>query len=128
LGMTFDYITDYGMSEHCTDLYQLYLNIDNHAKAGTLVFQVNPLVGSWPGHGVFYREPDFYTEFCKIADYELLHTRVGYVLGNSIDGFNVYGIMRKRSDAPFISRRQFLSLPFAQMEASQARTQVPRRG
>lgn len=124
LKRTFDVITDFGTSEHCTNLYQVHKNIHNHSHIGTTIFHANPLIGNWPQHGVYYRKSDFYEKLCSAMEYELLETYTGFVLGNSTDGWNVYGVYRKVKDIPFMKKEEFDKLPFIAEEVSPLRTQV----
>ncbi len=108
---TFDYITDFGTSEHVSSLWQCLENLHRHARVGTTLFHVNPLTGNWPGHGFWYRDEEFYQAYAKLTGYELLEMKRTFACGNSTDGWNIWARLRKGQDAPFPTAEQFAALP-----------------
>src|SRR5208337_3924276 len=47
LGRQFDIITDFGTSEHVSDLYACFKNVFNLLKVGGFTFHINPMPGHW---------------------------------------------------------------------------------
>lgn len=108
---TFDYITDFGTSEHVSSLWQCLENLHRHARVGTQFFHVNPLTGNWPGHGFWYRDEEFYEAYAKLAGYELLELKRDFACGNSTDGWNIWARLKKVQDTEFPSSFRFTALP-----------------
>lgn len=110
-GSTFDYITDFGTSEHVSSLWQCLENLHRHARVGTQFFHVNPLTGNWPGHGFWYRDEEFYEAYAKLTGYELLELKRDFACGNSTDGWNIWARLKKVQDTEFPSAFKFTALP-----------------
>lgn len=107
----FDYITDFGTSEHVSSLWQCLENLHRHARVGTQFFHVNPLTGNWPGHGFWYRDEEFYEAFANLTGYELLELRRDFACGNSTDGWNIWARLKKVQDTEFPTSFRFSALP-----------------
>jgi hypothetical protein len=97
----FDYITDFGTSEHVSNLWQCLANLHHHAHVGTVFFHVNPLTGNWPGHGFWYRDEEFYEAYAKLVGYRLLEMKRSFACGNSTDGWNIWARMEMVKDGLF---------------------------
>jgi hypothetical protein len=110
----FDYITDFGTSEHVSNLWQCLENLHRHAKEGTIFFHVNPLTKNWPGHGFWYRDEEFYEAFAKLTGYHLLELKRSFACGNSTDGWNIWARMQKINNEPFPFEEAFAKLPLKQ--------------
>jgi len=109
--ITFDYITDFGTSEHIPSLWQCLENLHRHARVGTQFFHVNPLTGNWPEHGIWYRDEEFYEAFAKLTGYELLELKRDFACGNFTDGWNIWARLKKVQDTPFPTSFNFSALP-----------------
>lgn len=90
--------------------YNCWLNKHNFCKTGGLIISVNPKTGNWPLHGYTYLTKDFYTELEKMADYEILELGETAASGNTVDGYNIYAVLRKVGDR-FPSFEEFKTLP-----------------
>jgi hypothetical protein len=108
---TYDLVTDFGTSEHVPDFYICWLNKHKACKIGGLIISENPKVNNWHGHGYHYVNMDFYSEFAKLAGYEILEIGEHAAMGNVTDGWNVYAVLRK-TKARFPSREVFEGLPY----------------
>ncbi len=75
--------------------YNCWLNKHNLLKVGGIMVNENPMTGNWKGHGYSYIDTNFYYELCKIADYKLIDTGTEAATGNTVDGWNVWGIIEK---------------------------------
>lgn len=115
-GVRFDAATDFGTSEHVADLHQCMKTVTAHLKPGGLFFSVVPEVGSWPGHGYWYRTPEFFRGFCELAGYALVDQLRAPAMGNTKDGWNVWACMRRMSDRPFPTSAEFYQLPLVRGE------------
>lgn len=111
LGAKFHFITDFGTSEHVSDLWQCLRNLHEHSEVGTLFFHVNPLTGNWPGHGNWYRDRAFYEEFCRLTGYQLLDYAETASCGNFKDGWTCWALMKRTPESTFPTREQFSTLP-----------------
>jgi hypothetical protein len=111
----FDLVVDCGTSEHCgingkhepSAFYNAVKNKHDLLKVGGIMFSENPKTGNWPGHGVNYYSQDFYKQLAALNGYELLELGEVAAMGNVTDGWNVYCVLRKLEDKPFISFEEF---------------------
>lgn len=105
----FDVVTDFGTSEHVYDLYECFANIHKFCKKGGIMIHENPENGSWPGHNNhWYYTRSFYAKFfTKWDGYELVADGREAAHGNTVNGWNVWCVMRKKNDKPFMSRSLF---------------------
>lgn len=98
LGKEFDLCVDAGTLEHVSDLYSGLLNLFAHCKTGGIIYRENPKTGNWPGHGFNYMSLDFYHELEKVSGLKIIDLGEHPAMGNSIDGWNIYCVMKKTSD------------------------------
>lgn len=112
----FDLVVDAGTGEHVgrtkDDLYQVLKNIHNLCRFQGIIIRENPKTGNWPGHGFHYMTKSFYKAFCKEQGYQLLKVGEHAAMGNEIDGWNVWAVMRKTDDKPFMSKAKFNKLEY----------------
>lgn len=133
----FGLVCDIGFSEHCVQMqdhscvvyennitsvypkgevdaklgyYNCWLNKHNLCKPGGYIISENPKEGNWPGHGYSYISKDFYKLLVLLADYELIRDGTHPAMGNYIDGWNVYSVLKKTGDR-FPDFDKFLKLP-----------------
>lgn len=111
LGRTFDIVTDFGTSEHVSDIWQCLENVHRATRVGGLIAHVNPWPGNWPGHGAWYRDEDFYRAYAALLGYRILDFRKIAACGNTTDGWNSACMLGKAHDAPFPPREVFNELP-----------------
>lgn len=136
IGRQYDLVTDFGFSEHVVKMedftsvtyggnitsiypkgeikieegyYNCWLNKHNLCKIGGLIISENPKTGNWPLHGYTYITQEFYKELAKIADYEILELGDHPAMGNDIDGWNIYCVLKKTGDK-FPSFEKFTKL------------------
>lgn len=102
----FDIITNAGTSEHTNDLYACYKNMWDACKEGGYIISENPKTGNWPGHGNYYLTVGFYLGMCG----ELMEYGEHPAMGNTTDGWNVYGVIKKQGE--FMSREDFETLEY----------------
>lgn len=125
---SFDLITDFGTSEHVVQMsqyqkvafhgghinsiypdkngienielgfYNCWLNKHKLLNIGGLMINMNPKTGHWPEHGYSYYTKDFYIGLCKIAGYTILEIGEHAAMGNTVNGVNIYSILKKESD------------------------------
>lgn len=111
----FDLVVDCGTSEHCgidgkhntSAFYNAVKNKHDLLKVGGVMFSENPKSGNWPGHGFNYYTQDFYKKLIELNGYELLELGEVAAMGNVTDGWNVYCVLKKIKDKPFISFEDF---------------------
>lgn len=102
----FDFVMDYGTSEHTKDHYQCWRNIHDLTKIGGLMIHENPKTGNWPGHGYHYIDSDFIVALASLCNYKILLLEEWPAMGNDINGWNVITILRKLEDK-FVERGQY---------------------
>lgn len=108
----YDVVTNFGTSEHCGDLYQVFKNIYSALKVGGLSINENPKTGSWIKHGYFYMTEEFYTEFCNKMGLELIDLGEHPAMGNITDGWNIYAVFKKVDERKFMTKTAFNKLNF----------------
>jgi hypothetical protein len=113
--LQFDLVVDCGTSEHCgvdgkhepRAFYNAVKNKHDLLKVGGIMFSENPKTGNWPGHGFNYYSQLFYKQLAALNGYEILELGEVAAMGNVTDGWNIYCVLRKVSNNPFISFDQF---------------------
>ena len=104
----YDWVTDFGTIEHTTDAFVAFNNVHNWTKTGGIMIHVNPEVNSWPLHGYWWFTQEFYHNLSRICGYNLIHVERAAAMGNTVDGWDVYGVLEKTKDSSFsISRGDF---------------------
>lgn len=103
---TFSVVTDFGTSEHVSDYYQCFVNIHKLCEVGGLMIHENPKTGNWPQHGLNYVTTEFYRQLAQAAGYDIIDLGEHAAMGNTIDGWNIFCILRKTREE-FITREQF---------------------
>jgi hypothetical protein len=117
---SFDLVTDFGTSEHVGNdgvhdpeaFYNCWKIKHDLLKEGGVMINENPKTGNWPGHGFNYVTSAFYLELAQLCGYAVLEIGEHPAMGNITDGWNVYCVLRKSSNADFISFEDFKTLPF----------------
>jgi SAM-dependent methyltransferase len=107
----FDLVTNFGTSEHVSDLYECFKNIHNLCRVGGIIVCENPKTGNWPGHGFHYLTLPFYPELSFLNEYKLINYGEWPAMGNTNDGWNIYAIYQKTKEV-FCSKKDFESLDF----------------
>ncbi len=107
----YDIVTDFGTSEHVTNLYHSFKNAFNACKVGGIVIHENPKTGHWQGHGHHYFTTDFYEELAKQSGYEILELGEVGAHGNTTTGMNVYCVLKK-VNSRFPSESKFNSYSY----------------
>lgn len=104
----FGLILQHGTVEHIEgSIYQAFKNIHEACKWGGIMIHENPRFNHWPEHGRHYFSMEFYKEFAKICDYELIEVCEEAAMSNHETGMNVCVVLRKINDTPFITEKQF---------------------
>lgn len=68
----FDVVTNYGTTEHVSDQYQVFKNINDLCKTnGIMIHALIPL-GYWKGHGRYYYSLDFVKSLSQICNYTIV--------------------------------------------------------
>jgi SAM-dependent methyltransferase len=107
----FDLVTNFGTSEHVSDLYECFKNIHNLCKKGGIVICENPKQGNWPGHGFHYLTEEFYSHLALLCRYTLIEWGEQPAMGNIIDGWNIYAIYQIKN-GEFCTREEFETLEY----------------
>lgn len=110
----FDFISQHGTLEHVESRKGFYLSfkhLHDALKTEGIIIHENPKTGNWPGHGNHYLVMDFYTQLASISGYDILTIGEHFAMGNTTDGCNIYCVMKKTEDVPFISEDKFNELP-----------------
>lgn len=114
-----DIVTDFGTSEHVgpgkhdpESFYNCWKNKHHLCRAGGIIISENPMTGNWPGHGFNYVDKFFYLDLAKANGYEIIDLDSHAAMGNTTDGWNVYCILRKVKEEPFMKLSEFKKLSF----------------
>lgn len=119
---TYDLVTDFGSQEHIGNngvhdpeaFYNCWKIKHDLLKSGGTMINENPKTGNWPSHGFNYVTQDFYFKLAELCGYIILELGEHPAMGNVTDGWNIYCVLRKNSDAEFISLEEFKTLDFKQ--------------
>lgn len=101
----FDVLTNSGTTEHVTDQYACFRNLHRLVKPGGVLVHLNPMTGSWPGHGIHYYTFDFHLRLAAACGYQILKQSDISAKGEQCHLVCVG--LRKPSDKPFIERPDF---------------------
>ncbi len=105
---TYDLVTDYGTIEHTGSAYLSFKNCHNWTNTDGLMIHENPKTGNWPLHGNWFFTKKFYEELAKACKYEIISLTEVAAMGNTVDGWNVYCVLKKTSNSLFnISEKDF---------------------
>jgi hypothetical protein len=108
LTQKYDWVTDFGTTEHTKDAFTAFKNIHDWTEVGGLMIHVNPEVGSWPNHGEWWFTEDLYPALAEACGYKLLHVERAAAMGNIQDGWDVYSVLEKIDGSTFsISKKDF---------------------
>lgn len=114
----YDLVVDAGTSEHVGpgkhDIRHFYncLKAKHElCKTGGIIVSENPKTGSWPKHGFNYYTKEFYEQLAKANGYDIIDLGEHPAMGNEIDGWNVYCIVKKVNDNDFMTLTDFKTLP-----------------
>ncbi len=138
----YDLVTDFGTSEHIVladgfqtsafhgdyihsvypvvveniqqGYYNCWVNKFNLCNVGGIIISENPLTDNWPGHGYSYLGVNFYDELVKIADIEIIEKGKESAMGNTIDGWNLWAVLKKTGNR-FPPFEEFKKLPIFKM-------------
>lgn len=110
-GAIYDLVLQHGTVEHVDGaLYWPFKNIHEACKVGGIMIHENPETKSWPNHGQHYFDLDFYLEFCKLCNYELLENTREAAMSNTVDGWNISAVIRKIGNSKFPTEDEFNKL------------------
>ncbi len=101
----FDVLTNSGTSEHVENQYECFKNIHQLVKARGLMVHLNPMTGSWPGHGLYYYTFDFFRRLAQACQYEWLLEKDLAVKGDQ--SHLVCVALRKAQENAFIDQHEF---------------------
>lgn len=79
--------------------YNGWLNKHNFLKVVGIMINVNPKTENWGGHGYTYLTEQFYKDLAANSDYEILELGEWAACGNTVDGWNIYCVLRKKSES-----------------------------
>jgi len=119
-------VTDFGTGEHVRDLWQCQKNAWDALKVGGVCVQANPEAESWPDHGVWYRQADFYSALESTQDgFEVLDVARQAAMGNTTDGWNIRAAWVKHSNVEFMTRAEFdANIPVFESPSAAGRAQT----
>lgn len=116
---SFDLLVDAGTSEHVgrngafdwEAIYNCWKTKYDLLKPCGVMYNENPKLGNWPGHGFNYYTQEFYREMEKLCP-SLRITDIGEhpAMGNTTDGWNVYCTLHKHEAGDFVTLDEFMTL------------------
>jgi hypothetical protein len=103
----YDLVTDWGFSEHVgTDghfdweaIYNCWESKFDLCKTGGVIVSENPKTQNWPGHSFQYYTEAFYHQLESASGLRMIDIGEVAAMGNMTDGWNIYCVMVKYSDA-----------------------------
>jgi hypothetical protein len=101
----FDILTNSGTSEHVENQYECFKNLHNFVKQNGVLIHLNPMTGSWAGHGIYYYTFAFHRRLAQGCAYEVL--KETDIAAKGDDSHLVCVGLRKTSNKPFIDQATF---------------------
>ena len=71
----FDFVIDFGTSEHIENQYELFKNIHKLCKINGVMIHSNPSPNYGSDHGLYHYTPSFYTQLARICHYKIIDVR-----------------------------------------------------
>ena len=71
----FDFVIDFGTSEHIENQYNLHKNMHNLCKINGVIIHSNPSPNYGSDHGLYHYTPSFYTQLARICRYKIIDVR-----------------------------------------------------
>lgn len=71
----FDFVLDFGTSEHIDNQYELFQNIYNLCKVEGIIMHSNPSTRYGSEHGLFHYTFDFFVKLSQICKYKMIDIR-----------------------------------------------------
>jgi len=99
----YDVVTDFGTSEHVSDLRECRKNCHDYCAVGGYMVYINPMKGHWPQHGNHYFTKDHYVSVANVCNYEIVLLDEVSTMGNWETGMQIRCIMKKLNNIPFPS-------------------------
>lgn len=107
----FDIVTDFGTSEHVQkSYYNCWWTKHFNCKEGGYIVSENPKTGNWKGHGFWYVTEKFFKNLAQSQGYDLIDIGEHPAMNNTKDGWNVYCVLKKINDDPFMTENEFNKL------------------
>lgn len=101
----FDVITDFGTSEHVSNLYSCRKTCHDFCKVGGHMVFINPMTGHWPGHGFHYFTKDHYIKLAELCNYRIILLGSTPTMGNLSTGMQIKCVLQKVEDNKFVSTK-----------------------
>jgi len=120
----FDFVLDFGTSEHIVNQYEFYKNIHNLCKVNGIVIRSNPSTKYGSGHGLFHYTPTFFIKLSWICKYKIIDVRetaVDYWSKDPGRKIHIYASLMKTRDSKFPSEAIFSSEVMTELEAIDGR-------
>lgn len=106
----FEFITDFGTTEHVNDLFACLKNVFNACENGGIMLHKNPKTGNFPKHGNHYFTVDFWKEYAYAANLEVIEIYEHPIYHNTKDGWGVIAILRKLYESKFPTKAKINKL------------------
>ena len=105
---TFDMVSNIGTTEHVSEndwsgQVECWRNILGAMHVGSVLVSITPRPGSWPHHGTWYPQKEFYTGIARLNGMQVERCYDSIDRGDSIAAHLrlVYARLRKVADVPF---------------------------
>jgi hypothetical protein len=108
----FDIITDFGTSEHVSDLYECLSNVLRHAESGTIIIHKNPKTGNFPMHGNHFFTLEFWKEYASICNLFIEELYEHAIYHNTIDGYECIAIFKFTDVSTIITKEEFDTISY----------------
>ena len=107
----FNLITNYGTTEHVTNQYHVFKNINNMCKVNGVIIHAVPIPNHWINHSRYYYSQLFFSELANLCNYKILNI----VIKNAYDPPRpkknlIYVALIKQDNNNFILNKTFKQL------------------
>lgn len=115
IGFKADIVTDFGTSEHVTDLYQCLCNVFNFCKAEGNIIHKNPKTGNFPNHGFHYFTVEFWQQYAELTGLKIVGLEEHPIYHNTKDGWEIICVLRKTKRSKISTEEEFKKLPIYEL-------------
>jgi len=111
----FDFVTNYGTTEHVYNQFEVFRNIHNFTRVGGAMIHTVPIIGGWAKHCNIHYGPRFFVDLAGLLNYNVAYAENRIVDGRwrnqpEIDKTLVCAVLIKKEDNIFVSMENFLNL------------------
>jgi hypothetical protein len=107
----FNMVTNYGTTEHVSDQYQVFKNINDMCVLGGVMIHALVLPGNWPEHCRYYYDANFQHYLADLCGYTIVHRAIMNPFDHFQPDRDVIFIAFVKNKENFLDAEIFAKLP-----------------